>query len=29
MIASAARFVTPYGYPDYLEFDAFARTAGA
>lgn len=29
MIASAARFLAPSLYPDYLEFDAFARTARA
>jgi N6-L-threonylcarbamoyladenine synthase len=29
MIASAARFVTPAPFPDYLAFDAFARTATA
>jgi N6-L-threonylcarbamoyladenine synthase len=27
MIASAARFLEPVPYPEYLEFDAFARTA--
>jgi N6-L-threonylcarbamoyladenine synthase len=29
MIASAARFLKPSLYPDYLEFDAFARSASA
>jgi N6-L-threonylcarbamoyladenine synthase len=28
MIASAARFLEPSAYPDYLAFDAFARVAG-
>jgi N6-L-threonylcarbamoyladenine synthase len=28
MIASAARFLEPATYPDYLGFDAFARVAG-
>jgi N6-L-threonylcarbamoyladenine synthase len=27
MIASAARFIEPVPYPDYLSFDAFARSA--
>jgi hypothetical protein len=27
MIASAARFLEPVPYPEYLGFDAFARAA--